>query len=732
MQSKMDEALSEDIKEDIREAYKSIQRNVKGFRDRKAQLKLIAEVARTLSGFYGSNRTLAVEAPTGTGKSIGYMLGAIPVAKSYEKRLIISTGTVALQEQLVKRDIPALRSTSGLEFSFVLAKGRGRYACNRNVSELTNNDARQSDMLGDDGINTAAWSFVPDNEQIKLVNAMEDALNHEEWSGDLDEWKGAEIDDKLRPLIVTDHGGCMGRNCSHFYQCGFHNTRQKMREADVIVANHDLVMSDINLGGGAILPAPEDSIYVFDEAHHLPDVALSHQSAEVNLKRSLETITKSPKVISEALSALKTPPDLAKKILEEVKGSVAYLEEAINDSEIYLAEAFPEAQSATKRPGWQSRSGAVSEVWRFQNGIQPAELVSLAGVIDTPVKVLLATLSGSLEKMREAFRKKEIDANIATKIGRNLNFHKQRISNIQSTWQLMGVLDLPGSPPTARWITREKPHRGGKIEYTVSCCPTSASQRLRERLWSKAFGVVLASATLTALGRFNRFAERAGLGTRDGTQYLALPSPFDHAQNGELYIPDMTCDPSNPEKHTQEVIKLLNHLIVPELGTLVLFSARKQMREVAEKLSDNLKSQLLLQGDRSKNEILELHRERIGKGQGSIIFGLASFSEGVDLPGRLCESVFIAKLPFAVPDSPIDATYSEWLESVGRNPFMEISVPDACTKLIQACGRLIRTETDQGRITLLDSRILTKRYGPQMLNSLPPFRRLVDNVREIA
>jgi ATP-dependent DNA helicase DinG len=115
-----------------------------------------------------------------------------------------------------------------------------------------------------------------------------------------------------------------------------------------------------------------------------------------------------------------------------------------------------------------------------------------------------------------------------------------------------------------------------------------------------------------------------------------------------------------------------------------------------------------------------------------VIFGLARFSEGVDLPGKLCEHVFIAKLPFAVPDSPVDATYSEWLQSVGRNPFMEISVPDACTKLVQACGRLIRTETDKGRIVLLDRRVVTKRYGNQMLNSLPPFRRVIEPIQQTA
>jgi ATP-dependent DNA helicase DinG len=194
----------------------------------------------------------------------------------------------------------------------------------------------------------------------------------------------------------------------------------------------------------------------------------------------------------------------------------------------------------------------------------------------------------------------------------------------------------------------------------------------------------------------------------------------------------MWADPSKPDEHTAEVTELLNRQICLTGGNLVLFSARKQMMEVAENVDAEIKSILLIQGDMSKTEILDRHKEAIEKGVGSVIFGLASFSEGVDLPGKLCEHVFIAKLPFAVPDSPVDATYSEWLQSVGRNPFMEISVPDACTKLVQACGRLIRTETDKGRIVLLDRRVVTKRYGNQMLNSLPPFRRVIEPIQQTA
>ena len=161
----------------------------------------------------------------------------------------------------------------------------------------------------------------------------------------------------------------------------------------------------------------------------------------------------------------------------------------------------------------------------------------------------------------------------------------------------------------------------------------------------------------------------------------------------------------------------------PGEGSLVLFSSRRQMLEVHQGLSGEFGERILMQGDFSKQEILRRHRDMIDSGQGSVIFGLASFAEGVDLPGDYCRHVVIAKIPFAVPNSPLEAALAEWVESQGRNAFMEISVPDAALRLVQASGRLLRTEQDTGRVTLMDRRILTRRYGRAILDSLPPFQR---------
>ena len=164
---------------------------------------------------------------------------------------------------------------------------------------------------------------------------------------------------------------------------------------------------------------------------------------------------------------------------------------------------------------------------------------------------------------------------------------------------------------------------------------------------------------------------------------------------------------------------LLNH----REGSLVLFSSRRQMLDVYNGLASDLGELMLMQGDYSKQEILRRHRQTIDEGRGSVIFGLASFAEGVDLPGDYCRHVVIAKIPFAVPDSPLEAALAEWVEASGRNAFMEISVPDAALRLVQASGRLLRTEEDYGRVTLMDRRLLTRRYGRAILESLPPFRR---------
>ena len=193
-----------------------------------------------------------------------------------------------------------------------------------------------------------------------------------------------------------------------------------------------------------------------------------------------------------------------------------------------------------------------------------------------------------------------------------------------------------------------------------------------------------------------------------------------------MRVPNYGADPRDSVAHTAAIIEHLPEILADERGSLVLFSSRKQMLEVFAGVPAEFRQRVLVQGDLSKQELIRQHRKQVDDGKQSVIFGLASFAEGVDLPGKYCEHVVIAKIPFAVPDDPVEAALAEWIEKNGGNPFMEIAVPDASLRLIQACGRLLRTESDSGTVTVLDRRLVTQRYGKAILNALPPFRREID------
>ena len=214
---------------------------------------------------------------------------------------------------------------------------------------------------------------------------------------------------------------------------------------------------------------------------------------------------------------------------------------------------------------------------------------------------------------------------------------------------------------------------------------------------------------------------RAGL--PEHTHYLSILSPFDFANSASLVIPKMHCEPSDSEKHTDFIVKAIPRVVDKSSASLMLFSSRRQMQDVMQQLPPLWRDLVVCQDDFQKSQLIKYHRQRIDKGEGSLIFGLSSFAEGVDLPGKYCTHVLIAKIPFAVPNDPIEMTLSEWIEQRGLNSFMTLAVLDAAFRLVQASGRLLRSELDTGKITLFDERIVSKRYGKTILESMPPYRR---------
>ena len=357
------------------------------------------------------------------------------------------------------------------------------------------------------------------------------------------------------------------------------------------------------------------------------------------------------------------------------------------------------------------------EEYRFELGIAPDELRALAGRLALAWShqlELAQRLEAALDNRRDEIEIAQRDALDAYLV--NAQGMVVRAQGQVDLWRSYdGASSQDLNDPWVRWLRQSR--TGNGIDFLAS--PILARDLLREHIWQRAAGVVMTSATLSSLGSFDRLQAMTGL--PDGARYKRVESPFNTKQ-AVFSIPALQQEPGDADAHTAEIIECLPELIANDLGVLVLFSSRRQMEAVVMGLEGVLPHRMLVQDSLSKSLLLETHRQTIDENQPSVIMGLASFAEGVDLPGAYCTHVVIAKLPFAVPDNPRDAAHAELLEQQGRNAFMEISVPDAALKLVQASGRLLRTEEDSGRITLLDRRLLTRRYGRAILESLPRYR----------
>lgn len=706
-------------KQAIKSSYQAISNSLDGFRPRGAQRQMIAAIANTFSQAKimqedpsdkempkkEGESIIAIEGPTGVGKSLAYLLAGSIMAQTRGKKLVISSATIALQEQLVYRDIPFFIEKSGVEISFALAKGRSRYLCPYRLYQFTQ-EVAQDDLLGFDA-SFAVWDTKPNPEDVAILRALSDAFASRQFNGDKDNWTES-IDDVLWQKITNDRHGCLKAACPNKAECPFYLARDTLENVDVIVANHDLLLADISMGGGVILTEPSESFYCLDEAHRLPKKAINQFAAEHSL--------------NQAQWFLERLPAIAEQIATRV--DKAELISLLEDASTNLLEQMLEWT-------WQLNEAEELVVtndnlepdWLWSEGKIPENLAVLVQNTALAARMLLKHLD-ALSEALGAVKKDGQEGNMQLdRFSSELGFSLARAEQISAVWDLMEKQTEEDSLPLAKWISRKNSE---KSDFVFHASPVSAASSLANGLWQKAAGVLLTSATLRSLNSFDLFLKQTGLNFFPKTTTLALESPFDFATQGELYLPNFSASPKDATAHTLEIVEWLPKLIdINEgVGSLVLFSSRKQMNEVALRLSEDFTERLLVQGDMPKSILLQKHQEAIAVQQCSIIFGLDSFAEGLDLPGDACVHVIIAKLPFSMPDDPVEKTLSQWIDKRGGNSFVEISVPQTSMKLIQAVGRLIRTESDYGRVSILDNRIKTASYGRKLLSSLPPFKRI--------
>lgn len=680
--------LSPEIKNEIRESLKEAAKIIPDFKSRSSQNQMIAEIAKTLSGEYKTNPILCVEAPTGVGKTMSYLLSAIPIAIKNKTKLIVSSVNVALQEQILFKDILEAQKYCKTPFSYAIVKGRSRYLCFRDLINLTENKSSNQKLFEDD-------DFEPAKYQVKKLNKLQDDFETQKWNGEIDDLK-TQPDKVLWSKIASNRFTCTGKNCEYYKDCAFFLARKKIFKTDVLITNHDLILSDLS-NGNTILPAVNDSIFIFDEAHHLGQKALSHFALATSTDAIKTTVKNAIKTVSKIAKITKQEQNITKS--DDVDGF-------IND----LIKLF--------------------DSLKFNNDIHIFEQGKIDDDIITTIKNLNNSIKSShseFENHRSAYSSYLEDNQHAKNTGDQLNNAigevSQHLAAILAA--LASSLEITDAkqPPFSRWIeittlSNKKPN------YHINSAKIDVSNQLASLIWSQVKGAVLTSATMTSLGNFDRLNQQLGL-LKVENQYLKLASPFKY-QEVDFVIANIKSNPTEAFEHTQEIASELPKRIDKNTGTLMLFASNKQMNEVADLVEEKLGCQLFVQGQFNKKTILEKHIKLRKQGKGSIIFGVDSFAEGVDLRGDYLTHLLIAKLRFSVPTSPIEKTTSDYLQSKNRNPFMEISLPDASLRLIQACGRLIRSETDSGKITIFDNRLHTKRYGAQLLAALPNYNIIIE------
>ncbi len=663
-----------------------------GFQKRQAQLDMSQTIAHALQ----HNQIAIIEGGTGVGKSFGYLLPTL-LTLPPGKTLVIATATVALQQQLLETDIPRIKSLLPDDMTIEMAKGRRRYVCLARLHECATQQTQGDLALF--GVITP----LKKTEKPQIKRLFKD-YTEQRWQGDRDSLD-TEVDDELWLKLTTDAAGCSNRKCQFFRDCAYFHAKKRLQKAQVIITNQDLLLADISFGTGVLLPKQEDCIYVIDEAHHLPEKAIQHFAAQTTLLGHISWLDRVMRTVGQ--------------VQTELKLTEAHLAQLTNEVD-NVKQALQSLHTAIENPMAQQDTWVLFSV--------PAELNTLAMDLSRSAAQLYERLTGLRQQLTENH-----DARTLTQYERLLGaigLYTQRAQQIWQTFHLFTQKPAPSEAPIARWFDNARAQKATQ-DFQCHVAFTRATHCLQSQFWQRTQNaVILCSATLRSLGQFNTYIDSVGLQNDPRVVTKAHASPFPY-EASELRIANLPVKPEGADQTTfqQAVLEKLPPLLNTEtLGTLVLFTNRAAMEQTYRQLPSTLKTRILMQNAYPKQRIIDMHKKCVNQGKPSVIFGLQSFAEGIDLPGQYCEHLIITKLPFSVPNTPIAQVYQRWLTQRGENAFYQYSLPHASLRLTQFVGRLIRQESDKGRVTILDRRLIEKSYGTQLIANLPPFT-LVDEAK---
>ncbi|HID8505996.1 TPA: ATP-dependent DNA helicase DinG [Proteus mirabilis] len=690
-------SLSQSVKMQISQWYKALPEHIEGFIPRAPQREMIAEVAKTFSDETG--RHLIIEAPTGVGKTLSYLIPGIAISREEKKPLIISTANVALQDQIYSKDLPLLKKIIP-DLTFTGAFGRGRYLCPRNLEAICATEGEQIDLmfLLEDKVDVAT------SAEREICQELKHDFTSFGWDGLRDHHKRA-LTDSLWRKISTDKMNCLGRNCQYYHRCPFFLARREIDEVDVVITNHALVMAAME--SESVLPDAKNILLVLDEGHHIPDVARDalEVEGEITLSALNMQLDNMTRHVSQYLAQFipVKPPKLADPI--RFDAHIAKMREAYQDVEHFTRALLPERSE--------------NDEYLFPLGQLPEQLLLCCQDLFKLTDGLKMLGESILNDLTERTAKEDVvrlhRAILTT--SRMVNY----LENMAKLWRL-ATLEQTSKAPVSKWLTRRYDKKQSHLY--LHCAGIRVSEQLTQLLWKNIPHVVITSATLRSLNSFSRIQELTGLSEHFDDRFITLSSPFTHERQGKLVIPKMRYEPTmaNEKAHLKEMARYFRQGMVENhhRGQLVLFSSQRAMEGFLEEVKD-LRLSLLVQGDQPRYRLVETHCKRIDAGDNSVLIGLQSFAEGLDLKGDYLTQVHIHKIAFPPVTDPVIVTEGEWLKSLKRYPFEVQSLPSASFNLIQQVGRLIRSHHCHGEVVIYDRRLLTKNYGSRLLTALPVF-----------
>ncbi|EOY6714171.1 TPA: ATP-dependent DNA helicase DinG [Proteus mirabilis] len=690
-------SLSQSVKMQISQWYKALPEHIEGFIPRAPQREMIAEVAKTFSDETG--RHLIIEAPTGVGKTLSYLIPGIAISREEKKPLIISTANVALQDQIYSKDLPLLKEIIP-DLTFTGAFGRGRYLCPRNLEAICATEGEQIDLmfLLEDKVDVAT------SAEREICQELKHDFTSFGWDGLRDHHKRA-LTDSLWRKISTDKMNCLGRNCQYYHRCPFFLARREIDEVDVVITNHALVMAAME--SESVLPDAKNILLVLDEGHHIPDVARDalEVEGEITLSALNMQLDNMTRHVSQYLAQFipVKPPKLADPI--RFDAHIAKMREAYQDVEHFTRALLPERSE--------------NDEYLFPLGQLPEQLLLCCQDLFKLTDGLKMLGESILNDLTERTAKEDV-----VRLHRAILTTSRMVGyleNMAKLWRL-ATLEQTSKAPVSKWLTRRYDKKQSHLY--LHCAGIRVSEQLTQLLWKNIPHVVITSATLRSLNSFSRIQELTGLSEHFDDRFITLSSPFTHERQGKLVIPKMRYEPTmaNEKAHLKEMARYFRQGMVENhhRGQLVLFSSQRAMEGFLEEVKD-LRLSLLVQGDQPRYRLVETHCKRIDAGDNSVLIGLQSFAEGLDLKGDYLTQVHIHKIAFPPVTDPVIVTEGEWLKSLKRYPFEVQSLPSASFNLIQQVGRLIRSHHCHGEVVIYDRRLLTKNYGSRLLTALPVF-----------